>query len=150
METWEIVARLSIQQTMARYTHAGDSGRSTEFADAFTPDGVMEVPGEAPMVGRAAIVEFLEQQKTSLAGAMEGRLIRHFVSSLRIDFPSREEATASSYFMAVTQIGPDHWGRYRDRFVPFDGEWRIAHRFARVDGSMPGAWQAHPTDRAGS
>jgi hypothetical protein len=142
MEPWEIEARLAIQQTIARYTHAGDSGRSTDFAEAFTADGVMEVYGEAPISGRQAIVAFLEDQKTSLASAMDRRHIRHFVSSLRIDFPSSDEATASSYFMAVTQIGPDHWGRYRDRFVPVDGEWLIAHRFVRVDGAMPGAWQA--------
>ncbi len=149
METWEIEARLSIQQTIARYTHAGDSGRSKDFADAFTVDGVMEPYPDAPIAGREAIVAFLEEQKASLAGAMDSRLIRHFVSSLRIDFPSRHEATASSYFMAVTQIGPDHWGRYRDRFVPVDGEWLIAHRFVRVDGSMPGAWQPEPGGSAG-
>jgi len=149
MEIWEIAARLSIQQTMARYTHAGDNGRSEDFAAAFTTDGVMEAEGQAPLAGRAAIVEFLEEQKRSLASAMERRHIRHFVSSLRIDFPSPDEATASSYFLAVTQIGPDHWGRYRDRFVPVDGEWLIARRFVRVDGSMPGSWQ-HPTAGAGS
>jgi hypothetical protein len=149
MEAWEVEARLSIQQTVARYTHAGDSGRSDDFADAFTADGVMEVYGEPPISGHGAIVAFLEEQKTSLAGAMDRRLIRHFVSSLRIDFPSRHEATASSYFMAVTQIGPDHWGRYRDRFVPVDGEWLIAHRFVRVDGAMPGAWQAELGGSAG-
>jgi len=141
MEIWEVVARLSIQQTMARYTHAGDNGRSADFAAAFTPDGVMEPAGQEPIVGRTAIVDFLEEQKASLAGSMERRHIRHFVASLRIDFTSPEEATASSYFMAVTQIGPDHWGRYRDRFVSVDGEWLIAHRYVRVDGNMPGAWQ---------
>jgi SnoaL-like domain len=142
METWEIEARLSIQQTMARYTHAGDSGRSQDFAEAFTVDGVLEVYGEGPNSGHQAIAGFLEAQKASLAGAMDRRLIRHFVSSLRIDFPSPEEANASSYFLAVTEIGPDHWGRYRDRLVPVDGEWLIAQRFIRVDGAMPGSWQA--------
>jgi hypothetical protein len=144
MDSWEIIARLSIQQTMARYTHAADGGRSEDFAETFTPDGIMEAAGDPPVVGRAAIVAFLEQQKASLADAMDRRLIRHFVSSLRIDFDSPEEATTSSYFMAVTQIGPDHWGRYRDRFVLFDGDWLIAHRFVRLDGSVPGAWQSHP------
>jgi hypothetical protein len=141
MESWEIAGRLSILDTMARYTHAGDTGRSQAFADCFTPDGVMEVIGEQTAEGRDAIYRFLEEQKASLAGAMETKLIRHFVTSHWISFESPEEASASSYFLAITHIGPDHWGRYRDRFVPVEGAWLIARRTVRVDGAAAGGWQ---------
>ena len=141
MDQWEIEARLSIQDTMARYTHGGDTGRSQDYADAFAPDGVMEISGDERYQGRDTIFQFLEEQKANLAGVMKTRLIRHFVASARIRFESPQEATASSYFLAVTDIGPDHWGRYRDRFVPVDGEWLIALRSVRVEGSMPGSWQ---------
>jgi hypothetical protein len=141
MEAWEVAARLSILDTMARYNHSGDGGIAEEYAACFTPDGIMEVRGSDPVVGRDAIREFLEGQKESLAGAIAAPKIQHFVASHRIQFASPNEATASAYFMAVTNIGPDHWGRYRDRFVPCDGAWLIEHRKVRVDGAMPGGWQ---------
>jgi len=39
----------------------------------------------------------------------------------------------------VTERGPDHWGRYRDRLVVRDGRWLFAHRRARADGYAPGS-----------
>jgi hypothetical protein len=62
------------------------------------------------------------------------------VSSLRVDFPSRTDAVATSYFLAITASGPDHWGRYRDRLRAVDDRWLFAHRQATVDGWAPGSW----------
>jgi hypothetical protein len=143
MEPWEVAARLSILDTLARYNHAGDGGVADEYAGCFTPDGVMEVRGSEPVVGREAIRQFLEDQKASLADAIAAPKIQHFVASHRIQFASPNEASVSAYFMAVTNIGPDHWGRYRDRFVPHDGSWLIEHRKVRVDGAIAGGWQDH-------
>ncbi len=54
---------------------------------------------------------------------------------------SPTEATASSYFLVLTAIGVDHWGRYRDQLAvdPADGAWRFAERRVRVDGSSAGS-----------
>ncbi|MCV7080364.1 aminopeptidase P family N-terminal domain-containing protein [Mycolicibacterium insubricum] len=41
----------------------------------------------------------------------------------------------SSYFTVFTEIGLDHYGRYRDVFVPVAGDWLIAHRLAATDWS---------------
>jgi len=68
------------------------------------------------------------------------------VSSLRVDFPSRTEALATSYFLAITALGPDHWGRYRDRVVRAGDQWRFARRAAAVDGWAPGSWAAQRRD----
>ena len=46
------------------------------------------------------------------------------------------------YFLAVTEHGVDHWGRYRDRYVPDGDRWLFAHRFVRTDGTTPGGWAA--------
>ena len=43
----------------------------------------------------------------------------------------------SSYFLALTNIGVDHWGRYRDVLVPVDGRWLFASREAVADGFSP-------------
>jgi hypothetical protein len=44
---------------------------------------------------------------------------------------------ASSYFLALTNIGVDHWGRYRDVLVPVNGRWLFASREAVADGFSP-------------
>ena len=57
MELWELVAREQCRDTLAQYSHAGDRYRLDEFAGAFCEDGVLEIRGQAPLRGRAAIVE---------------------------------------------------------------------------------------------
>ena len=64
------------------------------------------------------------------------------MNSLLIDVDSDSEARAASYFFAITERGPDHWGRYRDRLVLRDGRWLFAERKVRVDGRAEGGWSA--------
>ena len=52
MQTWELSAREHIRDTLARYTWSGDAGRVAGLADAFCPDGVLEIRGEPPLHGR--------------------------------------------------------------------------------------------------
>ena len=70
------------------------------------------------------------------------RTIRHHVTSHRIDVTARDAATGAAYFLVVSDRGPDHWGRYRDRYVTADGAWRFAARRVRVDGWAPDSWAA--------
>jgi hypothetical protein len=74
--------------------------------------------------------------RVAAAGTTPGP-VRHHVSSLVIDVASPAEATASSYFLVLTAIGVDHWGRYRDKLAvdPADGAWRFVERQVRVDGA---------------
>ena len=69
-------------------------------------------------------------------------LIRHHVSNLTIKLVTPTEARGACYFLAVTEHGVDHWGRYRDLFVPDGNQWLFAHRFVRTDGSTGGGWAA--------
>src|SRR5262249_28471296 len=65
------------------------------------------------------------------------RSMRHHVTSLRIEVSAPGEATSASYFLVVGDHGPDHWGRYRDRYTHRDGRWLFARRQVRVDGRAP-------------
>ncbi|MEO8602313.1 MAG: nuclear transport factor 2 family protein [bacterium] len=142
MELWELVAREGIRDLVARYAHAADSGRFDDVAAAFSPDGVLETPDRFEHRGREAIGAFLGGTRTALADATDVPLIRHHVSNLRIDLIDPTSATGAAYFFVVTQRGPDHWGRYRDRYVCLDGSWLFAHRRVRLDGYAPGSWAA--------
>jgi hypothetical protein len=63
---------------------------------------------------------------------------KHVTTNLVVDFPSRDEATARSYF-TVLQATPAIplqaivAGRYHDRFVRADGVWRFADRLIFMD-----------------
>jgi uncharacterized protein (TIGR02246 family) len=140
VELWELSAREAIRETVAAYAHCADAGRFADFANLFAVDGVLEVHGQAPLHGREAIRAYLEGVGTELSAATTAPIIRHHVSNLTIDVMSPTDARGACYFIAVTEHGVDHWGRYRDHYVPEGDRWLFAHRLARTDGTTPGGW----------
>jgi uncharacterized protein (TIGR02246 family) len=143
VEPWEVEAREAIRETIARYAHHADSGRFEELAALFAPEGVLEVRGEPPLAGRDAIRDYLNGVGVDLAAATSAPMIRHHTSSVSIDVEDHDAARAECYFLAITEHGVDHWGRYRDDFVRVDGAWLFAHRRVRTDGTAPGGWAAN-------
>jgi len=121
MELWEVAAREAIRELVARYAHAADGGRFDELVASFAPDGVLETPDRVEHRGRDAILAFLGGTRTVLASATTAPLIRHHVSNLRLEVTDATAATGAAYFFVVTERGPDHWGRYRDRYVCLEG-----------------------------
>jgi hypothetical protein len=147
MELWELMAREAIRETVARYAHYADSGRFTELAALFADEGTLDVETEAPLHGRDAIHHFLTNVALDLASTSMSKMIRHNVSNLTIDFSSEREASGRCYFLAVTDIGVDHWGRYRDVYCPEpDGTWKFAYRKVRTYGRVPGGFAARRAD----
>jgi len=158
-ELWELSAREQIRHTIAAYTFAGDSGRYTDLAAQFTVDGVLDVHGQDRVQGREAIAALLARNAadgapsaadpTVAADAVNATapadrpfFIRHFVTNVLIDPITPDEARVAAYFAVFTPDGPDHWGRYRDVFVPDGERWLLTHRTARVDSFVPGGWYA--------
>lgn len=132
---WELAIRESGRQTMADYTAGTDRNRLDDVAACFTPDGTLSFTDREPMVGPDAIVARLGAQVNRFAdGPIPLTSVRHHVSSLRFASVTPERVAASSYFLALTNIGVDHWGRYRDVLVPVDDRWLFASRHAMADG----------------
>jgi len=135
MESWEIEAREAIRDTIARYAHAADTGRFADLVALFIEGGGLEIEGLPPLSGRNEILAFLTRQKLPAADeARPTRFIRHHVSSIRIEVTARDEASAKSYFLTLTERGPDHWGVYRDRFARVGDRWLFRQRRVKVDG----------------
>lgn len=142
MELWELVARECCRDTLAQYSHAGDRFLLDEFAGAFCEDGVLDIRGSEPVTGRAAIIARFggpaasatarDAARAQPADAVR-RVVRHNVTNIRFESVTPDEAIVSSYFTVFTKVGPDHMGRYRDRFVPVGERWLIAHRFVSTD-----------------
>jgi hypothetical protein len=134
MESWELAARELVRATVMRYVHLVDTGKLDDLLALFAEDATLEAGDLPPARGRPAIRALFLDTGSRLAAATTRPLIRHHVSSLEVDILGRETATARSYFLAITERGPDHWGRYRDRLVQVDGQWLFQHRRVRTDG----------------
>jgi SnoaL-like domain len=143
MELWELVARESIRDVLARYNWAGDSLRLEELAQTFCDEGELEVRGREPVCGRAAIVEFLGGVAApSSPPTGVTRIVRHNLANTRFLEVTSTHARVASYFTVFTEIGLDHYGRYRDTFVPVGDEWLIRHRFVSTDWAAPNSTMA--------
>ena len=140
MEAWELEARERIRETIARYAHCVDVGRFDELVELFAADGVLEVEGEPAHRGRDAIRAFVTGTGRDLAAGTGTPRIRHHVSNVLIELEGNDRARARCYFLAVTDRGVDHWGRYRDDLVRAGDVWRFAHRQVRTDGAAAGSW----------
>jgi len=133
----ELAAREAVRDTIARYAHAVDHGRFEETAACFAEDGVLDVREMGRHEGREAIMRVFEGAGRKLASASTNAIVRHHVSSIQITVDvTAGRATASSYFFVLTEIGPDHWGSYRDELAREDatGRWLFTERKVNVEG----------------
>ena len=142
MEAWELEARELIREAIAAYAHRVDGGRFDDLVELFAPDGVLEVEGEPPHRGRDAIRAFVTGTGRDLRVGTGAPRIRHHVSNVSIELDGPDRARARCYFLAVTDRGVDHWGRYRDELGRDGDAWRFVHRRVRTDGAAPGSWVA--------
>jgi len=139
----ELAAREALRELVAAYAHLADAGRLDELLALFADDGVLRIDDRQPLVGRDAIRTFLGGTRADVRASARTRpLIRHHVSNLRLVVETPEAARGEAYFLVVTDRGPDHWGRYRDRYVRAGDAWRFAERHVRVDGMAAGSWAA--------
>jgi SnoaL-like domain len=148
MEFWELAARERIRDTLARYNWSGDALRLDDLAQSFCEDGELELRSSAPVRGRgrAAIIELLggavaAPNATAHASGVK-RIVRHNVTNIRFTDVTKQAAHVACYFTVFTEIGLDHYGRYRDVFVPVGGDWLIRHRFVSTDWSAPDSTMA--------
>jgi len=136
MEAWELEVRESVRQTLADYTAATDRFDLRALAACFGDEGVLEFTGGAePLTGPAEIEAGLGAAVSwpSQPARRAPTHVRHHVSSVRFASVARDRVKVSSYFAVHTDIGLDHWGRYRDVLIPVNGRWLFTHRRISVD-----------------
>ena len=74
--------------------------------------------------------------------------MRHNLTNIRFLELTPQHARVASYFTVFTDIGLDHYGRYRDTFVPVGEKWLIRHRFVSTDWAAPNSTMAEPQIRS--
>lgn len=140
----ELLAREAIRYTMACYNMAGDRARADEFVTVFTEDGILEA-GDTQYKGREAIHKWMsgwgrptEGPAADAAPAKRRvKFVRHNITTSQVELTGPETASARTYFVVYTDIGPDHSGYYVDQFRKVGDRWLIAHRKARQDWRSP-------------
>ena len=159
MELWELVARESIRDLIARWNYNGDARHMDEMVLVLAPDVEFRAVDDDVLHGRAAVLDFLtgvRDRKDDTVQAdprpprNDGRYlpagtspsIRHFTSNSRISFESETRAQVRTYYAVLSSFGLDHWGRYIDEFGVVDGEWLITKRVITTDGVDPEGWAA--------
>jgi hypothetical protein len=141
MELWELVARESIRDLVARYNASGDAGRFDPMLELFAEEAVMEVPGGVHH-GRAAIRAFFEGVSQRTGGGRAAPFVRHLTATHQIDVLSETEARGRCYYAVLTDRGLDHWGRYVDEYRRLGGRWLFWRRRVTLDAEVPGGWSA--------
>jgi hypothetical protein len=143
VDIWKLVAREQIRDTLARYNWSGDAGRIGGLAETFCADGVLEIRGFEPLRGRSEISAFLGDVTGNVAADTDVKpIVRHNVANVLFTELTPDQAHVSSYFTVVTQIGLDHFGRYRDIMVPDGDTWLIRHRKVSTDWAAPNSAMA--------
>jgi hypothetical protein len=157
MELWELVARESIRDRIARWNSNGDAGRMDQMVLVLAPDVEFQAAESEVLHGRDAVLGFLTGVKGDKAESTQtaappktGRYLpagkrpslRHFTSTPTIDFESETRAQVRTYYAVLSTFGLDHWGRYLDEFSVVDGEWLITKRTVTTEGVDPEGWAA--------
>lgn len=139
MTVEELLAREGVRHTLASYNMAGDRLRVDDFMAAFTEDAVFESDAFRCQ-GRQAIREWLTgwgKPTADIPAPRPVKFVRHNLTTCLIEVTGSETATARTYYVVFTDIGPDHCGYYVDAFRKVDTRWLIAHRKVRLDWRSP-------------
>jgi len=143
----EVAAHYGIRQTIAKYTVAGDARDPKLFDDLWAYDAVFEFDGWPPLPGfRCEGIEEIHARSASWVPlsvaaqdpAMHGTsFVRHNLTSCLIELTGNATAEALTYFIVMTDIGPDHSGTYRDKFLRDGSRWLFSHRRIALDWRSP-------------
>jgi ketosteroid isomerase-like protein len=144
MEIWELVARESIRDLVARYNANGDSGRFEAMMNVFADDAVVELVATDGSVRRFEGVSDIASIFVNTKAGWDvdvkpnaaNHHVRHCTATLQIDLVDETHARGRCYFLVLMGHGLDHWGRYIDEFEQRDDRWLITHRRAITDGRI--------------
>jgi len=93
VDAWELVARESIRDLVARYNANGDSGRFDQVLECFAPNATMEMDGLVYR-GQAQIRTIFTNAAEVAKQWSEPLGMRHFTSTLQIDLTNPEDLLA--------------------------------------------------------
>ncbi len=144
MNAGEMTARLAIHDLVHSYAVLLDTGKMDQLAQLFTADAVLNDNYGESDPGRDGVVAYLLAaiNVPLPADSPRPKFMRHNITTHRVQMTDPSTAKADTYFVAVTDTQPDHWGRYRDKIVHTEDGWRFDHRAIFVEGWAESSWYA--------
>lgn len=138
LELADLLAREAIRDLVTRYNSYGDSGLFDLMIGLFAHEATLEV-GEQSYHGVEAIRDFLSGVPGRVATGHQPTpaYLRHCTATHQIDLVDGAHASGRCYFLVLTAVGLDHWGRYLDDYEVVGGTWRFARRRVLTDGRSP-------------
>ena len=124
----EWIEKLAIQELFARYAHAIDDLEPAAWVECFTPDGVFQV-GTRAIRGQAALRGYADVHIQEIR-------CRHMMANFLYEVNGNEATGQCSMLATLATAGGYKifaQGRYVDRLVKYNGQWRIAHRRVETD-----------------
>ncbi|MGE0821524.1 MAG: nuclear transport factor 2 family protein [Candidatus Binatia bacterium] len=122
------IEKLAIQELFARYAHAVDNLEPEAWVACFTADGVFQV-GNRAMRGQAALRGYADVHVQTIR-------CRHMMGNFLYDVQG-DEATGQCSMLATLATAGGYkifaQGRYVDRLVKQNGQWKIAYRRVEPD-----------------
>ena len=129
----EIAARVAILDLTSRFAEAADNKDAEAYASLFAPDARFEPGPIGTMDGRDAVREFIRGLPPDVPRTW------HQMTSFRVDYLGDGRAVGCVYYMALSEAGIDHWGRYEDEYREIDGRWLFQVRLCRIESFAPGS-----------
>ncbi|MFC8796755.1 nuclear transport factor 2 family protein [Promicromonospora sp. NPDC057138] len=124
--------RLAVQEAIARYAHAFDTGDVAGFVDVFTEDGIFEAVLVDQPDQRAVFQGHAELRRFAEATMREDVHVLHHLAGVMFDSTAVEAPTSRATVLVTKQLpdGPaiSTHGTYLDRWRRTSGGWRLAHR----------------------
>lgn len=124
-----------IRDLIARYAHCADDGRSSDYADLYVPDGVIETQGKTA-VGR--------EQLIALIDGIYDYSIKHMQlnTSIQLDPDDPDRATAQTDLLMLAMDPASSWqisgcARYDDELVRHGGRWLFRRRVCNWHRNTP-------------
>ena len=135
----QFIARECIRQTITNYTIAGDSRNAELFSAQWTEDATFEFADFPPLPSFRLVGLDAIRSRTTLWAKLpvddptlrSVSFVRHNITTCHIELTGKDTAAAKTYFIVMTDIGPDHAGNYSDSLVRRGERWLFAHR--RID-----------------
>ena len=123
----DTMARRELTAATQHYAFLIKSAPVDSVVNHFTPDGVLDIAGQSPLVGRTAIREFL----APIAGSTTVTLVEMPIDSLAVD---HRQATVNGTYRQIAgpkDGGSDQLQEYRGRYEAHwirarDGSWQIS------------------------
>ena len=125
-----------IRRTLAQYAHCHDNRDVEGYVGLFAQEGrFVGAAANASHAGHPAIRTFIT---STYANQPANRRTKHLCGNSLIDMAG-DTAEAITDFVAYERLGEEPWrvhtiGRYYDRLILVDGEWRFAERRVETVG----------------